>query len=368
MSTALIGKRLRALREDRALRQETIADILGVNDRQTVSAIENGERRVRSEELMALIDGLGVDLDYFTDPFRLEGEGRFSWRRREDLPVERLDAYERRAGRWIAGFRELSRRVDRQMPLLRPQLPLDRTSSFDDAMAAGERFAAEYELGDVPSARLSGVVEERLGILVLMVDARDGISGAACALPDLGAVLINRNEVKGRRHFDLGHELFHLMTWDRMPPERSESESGRSHVEKLANCFSSAVLMPRSVLQGTSWRSLDMGALIATINQRATELGVSADALRWRLKDTRLLSAAAARAIPKEALRHNGQVDQAEPDVPALFSRRFTEVMVDAIEQGFVSARRATSLLEMTFEQLAALIAAHGLPVPATVE
>ena len=368
MSTALIGKRLRALREERALRQEAVADILGVNDRQTVSAIENGERKVRAEELMALIDGLGVDLDYFTDPFRLEGEGRFSWRRRDDLPVELLDDYEQRAGKWIAAFRELSRRVNQPMPLLRPQLPLDRTSSFDDAVAAGERFAAEYELGDVPSARLPAVIEDRLGILVLMVDARDGISGAACALPDLGAVLINRNEVKGRRHFDLGHELFHLMTWDRMPPERSEGQFGRSHVEKLANCFASAALMPRSVLEGISWRSLDMGALVATINQRATELGVSSDALRWRLKDTRLLSAAAARGIPEEALRRNGQVDQAEPDVPALFSRRFTEVVVDAIEKGFVSARRATGLLDMTFEQLAALIQSHDLPVPATVE
>ena len=368
MSTALIGKRLRALREERDIRQETIAEILRVNDRQTVSAIENGERRVRSEELMALIDGLGVDLDYFTDPFRLEGEGRFSWRRRDDLPVATLDEYERKAGRWIAAFRELSRRVDRPIPLLRPQLPLDRTSSFDDAVAAGERFAAEYGLGEVPSARLPEVMEDRLGILVLMVDAQHGISGAACALPDLGAVLINRGEVKGRRHFDLGHELFHLMTWDRMPPERSESEFGRSHVEKLANCFSSAVLMPRTVLQGTNWRSLDMGSLIAAINQRATELGVSADALRWRLKDTRLISGVAARSIPPESLAHNGQTERMVPDVPELFSRQFVEVIVDGIERGFVSARRATSLLDMTFEELAALIAAHGLPVPATVE
>ena len=35
-------------------------------------------------------------------------------------------------------------------------------------------------------------------------------------------MLIARHEVAGRRHFDLAHELFHLLTWDAMPPEYLE--------------------------------------------------------------------------------------------------------------------------------------------------
>ena len=89
-------------------------------------------------------------------------------------------------------------------------------------MAAGERFAADFELGDVPAARLAEVMEGKLGILVLMVDAIEGVSGAACRLPELDVVLINRKEVAGRRHFDLAHELFHILTWDAMPPEHVE--------------------------------------------------------------------------------------------------------------------------------------------------
>jgi hypothetical protein len=42
-----------------------------------------------------------------------------------------------------------------------------------------------------------------IAILVLMVDPIDGVSGAACRLPELDVVLINRREVPGRRHFDL---------------------------------------------------------------------------------------------------------------------------------------------------------------------
>ncbi|HJP67494.1 MAG TPA: XRE family transcriptional regulator [Sphingomicrobium sp.] len=368
MTTALIGKRLKALRDERGIDQDAVAALLGVGSRQIVSNIETGERKVKAEELIALVEGMGVDLDYFTDPFRLEGEGRFSWRRGNEVPADRLDTYERLAGRWIAAFRELAPRVGRDVPLIRPQLPLDKSSSFEAAIAAGERFAAEYELGEVPAARLPTVMEERLGILVLMVDARDGISGAACTLPELGAVLINRKEVKGRRHFDLGHELFHLMTWDKMPPERSESAGGKkNHVEKLADVFASAVLIPRQALQETDWRAFEQGALIASINRRATELGVSADALRWRLASTGLLTQKAAREIPNEVLRHNGYIDLAEPEVPPLFSRRFMQVVVDAIEKGFISARRAARLLDTTFESLSELITEHELPVPDTV-
>lgn len=368
MSTALIGKRLKALRDERGIDQDAVAEMLGLKSRQIVSNIETGERKVKAEELSLLVEKLGVDLDYFTDPFRLEGEGRFSWRRGKEVPADRLNTYEILAGRWIAAFRELATRVGRDVPLVRPQLPLERSSTFDEAAAAGERFAAEYKLGEVPSARLPQIMEDKLGILVLMVDSKDGISGAACTLPELGAVLINRREVKGRRHFDLGHELFHLMTWDKMPPERSESIAGKkNHVEKLADVFASALLMPRSVLKGIDWRSFEQQALVSAINRRATELGVSSDALRWRLASTGLLTQKAAREIPSEALRHNGYVDLAEPEMPPLFSHRFLQVIVDAIDGGHISARRVARLLDMSFEQLSEVILAHDLPVPETV-
>ena len=44
-------------------------------------------------------------------------------------------------------------------------------------MRAGERFAAEFGLGDVPVRRLSQTRERNLGILVLMVGAKRDISG-----------------------------------------------------------------------------------------------------------------------------------------------------------------------------------------------
>ena len=80
MTTGLIGRRIKALREERGLSQESVANLFRFKDRQTVSAIETGARRVTAEELLLAVERLGAPLEYFTDPFLLAGEGRFSWR------------------------------------------------------------------------------------------------------------------------------------------------------------------------------------------------------------------------------------------------------------------------------------------------
>ena len=80
----------------------------------------------------------------------------------------------------------------------------------------------------------------------------------------MDAVLIARRKVAGRRHFDLAHELFHILTWDTMPPAHSEAarEYGGTRGEQLANSFVAAALMeaPRLLLrtgpgQSSLWRS-----------------------------------------------------------------------------------------------------------------
>jgi XRE family transcriptional regulator, fatty acid utilization regulator len=365
MTPQLIGTRLKALREDRKLSQDDLARLFGFKDRQTVSAIETGERRVSAQELLIAVEKLGASLDYFTDPFMLVGEGRFSWRQTEAGP-QRLSAYERSAGRWIAAFRAIAPQVGRSAPLLRRSLGITRHHRFEDAMEAGERFVAEFKLGNVPAVRLGEVMERELGILVLMVDAFQGISGAACRLPELDVVLINRHEVVGRRHFDLAHELFHILTWDAMPPEHSEEarETGGNRVEQLANNFASAVLMPVPVLDRFGdWSEIGEGELAARLNAAADDLQVTASALKWRLVALDRLKPAMARAIPDAALRNNGH-DAVPSVLPPPFSKPFLEVIALAVDEGRVSARRAGALLDLTVDDLADLFATHGVQSP----
>ena len=363
MSTNLIGARIKALRDQLGLSQDDLARVFGFRDRQTVSAIETGERRVSAEELLLAVEKLGVSLDYFSDPFLLVGEGRFSWRQ-TGLRPERLSAYERNAGRWIAAFRRMAPEVGYDTPLLRHSLGLSRHHGFEDAAAAGERFAAEFDLGEVPADALPKAMQEHLGLLVLMVDAIEGISGAACRLPELDTVLINRREVPGRRHFDLAHELFHILTWDTMTPEHIEeaNETGGPRIEQLANSFASAVLMPTTVLDRFGeWAALGRDELVNKLNRVADELRVTASALKWRLVGLRRIARARAQEIPDAALRNNGQLFAVSEPLPPLFSKPFAEIIARALDDGRISARRVADLLDLTVDDLPDLFRAHGI-------
>ncbi len=365
MDTYLIGVRLKALRAEQGLSQNDLAQLFGFKDRQTVSAIETGTRRMTATELMLAVEKLGAPLEYFTDPFRLVGEGRFSWRQ-TGVGVDQLGEYERDAGPWISAYRALAPKVGHDLPLMRRTLGLTRNSRFEDAMAAGERFATEFDLGEAPATGLIEVMERELGMLVLMVDAQQGISGAACRLPELDTVIIQRREVEGRRNFGLAHELFHILTWDAMPPERSEEvrETGGNRVEQLANNFAAAVLMPASSLkQKGDWSRLAEEDLIAQLNAVADKLRVTSSALRWRLVSLGELKPAVARSLPEAALLYNERKVVHEV-TPALFSRRFVEVLALAIEAGYVSARRLAGVLSLAVEDLADLFAAHRVAHP----
>ena len=362
MTAKYIGARIKALREERELSQCELAQLLGFKNLRTISDIETGARRVTADELMLAVEKLGVSLKDLTDPFRLTCEGSFSWRQ-TGVSAEQLRKCEHDAGRLIAAFRFLAPLVGRKFTPKRPEFSLTSQSSCEDAMQAGERFVTDFDLGGVPALHLAEVMERELGILVLMVDAVDGISGAACRLPELDAVLIARGEVRGRRNFDLAHELFHILSWDALPPEYSEeaTETGGSRVEQLANNFAAAVLMPAfTVKQLGDWSNLTKESLIAKLNFGANELQVTSSALRWRLAALGELEWDVANSLPRSDLRNNGH-DVPIGSPPKLFSKPFVEVLDLAIARGHVSILSVASLLDLTIDGLADLFEERGI-------
>jgi XRE family transcriptional regulator, fatty acid utilization regulator len=176
--------------------------------------------------------------------------------------------------------------------------------------------------------------------------------------------------VPGRRHFDLAHELFHILTWDAMTPEHVEAptETSNNRVEQLANNFASALLMPAAVLDRfDGWSSLDRGELVNKLNAVGNELHVTASALKWRLAALHRIARARAQEIPDAALRNNGHRGViAERTPPALFSKPFAEVIARALDEGRLSARKAADLLDLTVDDLPDLFRDHG--IEATVE
>lgn len=357
-----IARRIKALRERGNVTQAVLSAKLGFKDRQTLAAIEAGERRVSPDELIRTAEVFGVEVETFLDPYRLIGEGAFSFRAKE-VSAPALADFEEQAGRWIATYRQLGVQAGQPPRRMGHKLELNRWSSFEDAEASAQMLWQEWQLGDIPAARLEEAIETRLGVLVLYVDAPEGISGAASQLPGLQAILVNRRESAGRRSFDLAHELFHLLTWDAMPPRHVEplevKAAKGNRVEQMAENFAAALLMPSPVISAR-WEGRGGEDLPAWAGRTAAEMQVSVPALMWRLVNLALITKPemeAALAAPRRiAVR-------AREGMPLLFSRPFVERVSAAVEGGRLSLRRAASLLGLTLAELADLCEAHGCPL-----
>lgn len=362
----LISRRLKSAREKLGLNQAELAERLGFNDRQTLAAIEAGQRKLSADELLRAIQILGVDVDYFTDSFRLAGEGRFSWRAGEEASNEGLQQFEDRAGRWIATYRRLGEMQGITVSPLQMLLSINEKSSYEDARAAAEALVQEWKLGDVPAVNLESAIQEFLGALVLYVDAPKDVSGAACQLPGLSTILINRHEPEGRRHYDLAHECFHLLTWERMPPDHTEKEKPRSgkakRVEQLANNFASALLLPEHSLT-SRWKRRENCDLHDWLNETASAMLVTAQALKWRIVQLGWFRKIHLEEIDDSRLVANGRPEK-EQTVPRLFGEVFMKRIHVGLENGQLSVRRAAALLGLMIEDLGDLFRDYALSVP----
>jgi transcriptional regulator with XRE-family HTH domain len=88
----MVGQRIKAARKALGMTQQDLSQQIGFKDRQILSNIESGLRKLSSSELLTLMKALKKDLEYFTDPLRLVGEGAFCWRAEAEAGV--LDAFE----------------------------------------------------------------------------------------------------------------------------------------------------------------------------------------------------------------------------------------------------------------------------------
>jgi Zn-dependent peptidase ImmA (M78 family)/DNA-binding XRE family transcriptional regulator len=348
------GRRIKFLREARDLTQAAVSKTVGFKDRQTLSDIEAGKRKIAPDEFVRIAKALKIKVVELMDPFRLVGEGDFNFRA-DDASKEEIDSFEEAAGRWIATYREMRRQAGVSPVRLGKKLELTRDSSFEEAEASADFIRDRWNLGDVPAEALQQAIERELGALVLYVDAPARISGAALHLPGLQTILVNRNEAASRRAFDLAHELFHLLTWDAMKPDRVEpveiSRTKGNRVEQLANKFAAVLLIPGESLK-RKWELRGEGGLDPWLVSTASEYRVSPDALQWRLVNLGLLAKDRVKKM-KPSRNHHGSK-------PGLFSAEFVTRIYDSVESGRLSMRRAAELLGLSLSGFAEVCRSYG--------
>jgi len=91
----MLGRRIRALRIAAGVSQSELARETGI-DQPKLSRIEDGQRRIQAEELLAILQALGVDAMALSDPAAFEEAIDRLQRRQRELLVASFDGrYER---------------------------------------------------------------------------------------------------------------------------------------------------------------------------------------------------------------------------------------------------------------------------------
>lgn len=357
----LIAKRLKSAREKASATQEGLAAALGLKDRQSVSAIEVGERSVTPEELVKAAEFLRQPLEYFTDPYLVTEHKAFSFRAlKMDGPA--LNEFRQSAERLISAQRRFRMHLKETPSPVHSQLPgLSKGTSVWEAAAQGEQLAAAWQLGPIPAQGLREAAEEKLNISILYIDAPATVSGAACRLDDGDVILINRQESEGRRNFDLSHELFHLLTWMEMPPEdfelATDNPTGkRSRMEMLADSFASGLLMPSTEIKAR-WTS--PSKLGAWLSHHASELLVSPIALYWRLVNLDLIDK------DENPFPSSTKAKSATPSPSLLlYNRAFVQRLHTVLDRGYLTALRAAEVLDCSLPDLVQLFRSYKMESP----
>lgn len=103
-------------------------------------------------------------------------------------------------------------------------------------------------------------------------------------------ILVNSNISKGRQHFTIAHELYHLY-YDECPHPHICLKDGFSNTERAANYFASALLMPEEGVIGLIPESTlrEKNLPLSIVLRLEQYFRVSRSALLYRLKELKLL-------------------------------------------------------------------------------
>lgn len=363
MSDAVVSK-LAAYRDAKGIKQADLSKAMGFKDRQTLSAVENGERALKPNELLAALAFMNVSLKDFLDPTSLVGKAKFSWRQQEATSDD-LSATEQQVTKLIGLFEHVKKARNVHTQPLLFKLPLNKSSSIDDVQQCAESLVTYLSLGQYPAKHLMDKTSQ-LGIHTLHLDLHDNISAVAINVTTDSYIIVNRREVGGRLHFNYAHELFHILTWDALPPKPCEKAysvaQGKKPIEeKLADAFAEALLMPKeSVLRHVERKN---GAINEDfINSLANSFGVSSSAMKYRLLRLREITQKQYDALDDNLLRFNG--DNRPTILPRLYNEDFSKDLHDALYHGDVSVRKALDNLGLSVSELNDVFASYNL-VPA---
>ncbi|MDY0041938.1 MAG: XRE family transcriptional regulator [Desulforhabdus sp.] len=342
-----VARRLRFARESAGLSQQAVADAIEVT-RTAITQMEAANRSVSTLELTRLAalyrrpvtwflnedsdskeeDVLvalhRIDADFAQDPNVREQVERCLTLCREGLSLEKLLGQDSRSGP--------------------PSYEMHVPRNAGEAVSQGEQIAEgerrRLNIGSSPIADISELISTQ-GIWASGTSLPNQMSGLFLHRPSVGlAILVNATHPRARKRFSYAHEYAHALLDRNHGIKVSTSQNSVDLVEKRANAFAAAFLMPRNGVYELL-RSLDKGLPsrqeqsifdVASGDVIETELRSPPRSQQIIYKDVAMVAhhfgvSYQAAAYRLKSLRHISQPETQELLKQEQFGRRYLDVL-----------------------------------------
>jgi Zn-dependent peptidase ImmA (M78 family) len=368
--TKLISSLLKKERESLRFTLKEVSEKIGFAHYQTLRNIESGEREIKAWELAKLSNIYGRDLNYFLWPEERKREAKILWRNPEQ--GTKKEEIKRKFLSFCEKYKNLLKLLgEKEQENKELLLPLSKNklinqNSFEYVTKIASDYLNLLQLGSRPACSLAKILEEKVGIKVIHLELEPGISGGS-TIGDFGmAILINANDAPWRRNYDLGHEFFHLITWNYFSSEEiyEKDRKGKNRIEQLADVFASAFLLPENELRN-EFRKKTENKYISYLNlvEIAREFDVSIEALLWRLVNLNL--------IKKETVLselEKGNIKDFDRKLRTIYwegekphlSSKYISLAIKALQMGKISKAKFAEYVDKKFSEVPSFLKKYG--------
>lgn len=375
-----LGNRIAALREACGMTGEELGTLLGLS-RSQISKIEHGTRRLDVSEIAAVADALEVSLAELlgvprSNSLALAARVMATPDTDETLPSRRRMRQMLEVEASLASATGL--RASRPTSSGQNVLAAIRQEEIPSGRApwrVGEDLANLVRqglgLGRAPIADVAELAEQHFGLDVLAWPTGKAVSGLCAHGEGIAMMLVSSAFPRGHQRFTAAHELAHHLLRD--PREivvDSDLYDATSPMEKRANAFAAALLMPAEGLHDVVAGRLVDETVLAELMRH---FGVSFSALLYRLASSAvgLLRASEREAwlpVPVTSVLRSANDPAPEELTAPDHSRRIPPRLWRAAQAGYQSGRvgigTLAALADENTELLFLRLAANGIQPP----
>jgi Zn-dependent peptidase ImmA (M78 family)/DNA-binding XRE family transcriptional regulator len=342
----MLGLRLQEARKATGMTQQEVADHLGMA-RTTVVAIEKGERKVTSQEVVQ-----------FAKLYKRAVSDLVSRRVVAESLVPQFRASQKDVDvSYDQAAIELQNRAEDYVELERilgAPLATRFSPEYDTRGTAPERIAEDIAtaernrlgLGDGPIGNLRDRLENDVGIRIFFYPMASKIAGLFGYSDVVGACVgVNSDHPRDRRNWTLAHEYGHFLT-TRYRVEVTVLRADKKPIgkERIADSFAKCFLMPSSGLNrrfSEIHNASTKGITLADVCNLANLYQVSVQALVLRLEDLSRLPTGTWERLGAEGFKvlHAQKLLEidANPPLRELMPPRYVSLAVEAFRKGFLS-------------------------------